>query len=128
MLYVWVHYIIYHTYLWLLPIVLSCILYLRLAKISLSGLFYVTYNTIKSAQPAFFRVRWLFSKKGRNHYEWKDIFWTLPYPLVVRVTIARSSHRRCSVKKGVLKIFANFTRKHYAGVFLINLQTSGLQR
>ena len=82
----------------------------------------------QSAQPAFYRVRWLFGKKSRKHYEWKDLFWTLPYSLVVRITIARSSHRRCSVKKVVLKIFSNFTRKHYAGVFLIKLQTSGLER
>ena len=32
----------------------------------------------------------------------------------------RSSHRRCSVKKGVLKSFADFTRKHLCGsLFLI---------
>ena len=29
----------------------------------------------------------------------------------------RSSHRRCSLKKGVLKNFAKFTAKHPAGVF-----------
>ena len=35
----------------------------------------------------------------------------------------RSSHRRCSVKKGVLKHFANFIGKHrYWSLFLIKLQ------
>ena len=35
----------------------------------------------------------------------------------------RSSHRRCSVKKGVLKKFANFTGKHLCwSLFLIKLQ------
>ena len=35
----------------------------------------------------------------------------------------RSSHRRCSVKKGVLKIFANFTDKHLCwSLFLIKSQ------
>ena len=52
-------------------------------------------------------------KKSRKHFEWKDMFWTLPYFLVVRITISRSSHRRYSVIEGVLTNFANFTRKHY---------------
>ena len=35
----------------------------------------------------------------------------------------RSSHWRCSVKKGVLKNFANFTGKYLCwSLFLINLQ------
>ena len=35
----------------------------------------------------------------------------------------RSSHQRCSVKKGVLKNFANFTGKHPCwSLFLIKLQ------
>ena len=35
----------------------------------------------------------------------------------------RCSHRRCSVKKGVLKSFANFTGKHlWWSLFLINLE------
>ena len=35
----------------------------------------------------------------------------------------RSSHQRCSVKKGVLKNFANFLGKHlYWSLFLIKLQ------
>ena len=35
----------------------------------------------------------------------------------------KSSHRRCSVKKGVLKKVANFTGKHLCrGLFLIKLQ------
>ena len=34
----------------------------------------------------------------------------------------RSSYRRCSVKKGFLKNFANFTEKHLCwSLFLINL-------
>ena len=39
-----------------------------------------------------------------------------------------SSHRRCSVKKGVLSNFAKFTGKHlYQILFLIELQASSLQ-
>ena len=42
-------------------------------------------------------------------------------------SIYGSSHRRCSVKKGVLKNFANFTGKHlFWSLFLIKLQASGL--
>ena len=55
----------------------------------------------------------ILAKKSRKHFEWKDMFWTLPYFLVVRITISRSSHRRYSVIEGVLTNFANFTRKHY---------------
>ena len=37
--------------------------------------------------------------------------------------LRRSSHRRCSVKKDVLKYFANFTGKHLCwSLFLITLQ------
>ena len=40
--------------------------------------------------------------------------------------IFRSSHRRCSVKKGVLRNFAKFTGKHPCqSLFLIKLQASG---
>ena len=40
----------------------------------------------------------------------------------------RSSHLRCSVKKGVLKTFANFLGKHlFLGLFLIKLQALDLQ-
>ena len=36
----------------------------------------------------------------------------------------RSSHRRCSVEKGILKNFANFTGKDlYWSIVLINLRT-----
>ena len=39
----------------------------------------------------------------------------------------RSSHKRCSVKIGVLKNFSNFTGKHlYWSLFLIKLQTCTL--
>ena len=39
----------------------------------------------------------------------------------------RSSHRRCSVKKGVLKKFGNFTGKHLCwSLFLIKLQAQSL--
>ena len=42
----------------------------------------------------------------------------------VRLIITRSRHRRCSVKRGVLKNFANFTGKHLCwSLFLIMLQS-----
>ena len=42
---------------------------------------------------------------------------------VERSTNIRSSHRRCSVKKGVFKNFPNFTGKHLCqSLFLIKLQ------
>ena len=41
----------------------------------------------------------------------------------------RSSHRRCSVKKGVLKNFAELTGKHLCWcLFLIKLQALRLQK
>ena len=41
---------------------------------------------------------------------------------------SRSSHRRWSMKKGVLENFAKFTEKHLCQIsFLINLQASGLK-
>ena len=41
----------------------------------------------------------------------------------------RNSHRRCSVEKGVLKIFANSTGKHlYWSVFLIMFVKSFVQK
>ena len=40
----------------------------------------------------------------------------------------RSSHRRCSLKKSILKNFANFTGKHMSWrLFLIRLQAWGLK-
>ena len=40
----------------------------------------------------------------------------------------RSSHRRCSVNKTVLRNFAKFTGKHLCqSLFLLKLQTSGLR-
>ena len=42
----------------------------------------------------------------------------------VRLNITRQSHRRCSVKRGVLKNFANFTGKHLCWrLFLTMLQS-----
>ena len=44
----------------------------------------------------------------------------------VNKTLTRSSHPRCSVRKGVLRNFAKFTGKHLCRVsFLIKLQVSG---
>ena len=44
------------------------------------------------------------------------------------MTRYRSSHRRCSSKKGVLKNFAKFAGKHLCqSLFLIKLQVLGLQ-
>ena len=41
----------------------------------------------------------------------------------LNLDIARSSHQRCSVKKGALKNFAKFTEKHLCqSLFLIKLQ------
>ena len=41
---------------------------------------------------------------------------------------SRSSHQRCSMKKGVLRNFTKFTRKNLSRVsFLIKLQASGLK-
>ena len=41
---------------------------------------------------------------------------------------SRSSHRRCSIKKGILKNFVNLTGKHlYWSLFLIKLQALSLQ-
>ena len=41
---------------------------------------------------------------------------------------ARSSHQRCSIKKGVLRNFVKFTGKQlWQSLFLIKLQDSGLQ-
>ena len=44
-------------------------------------------------------------------------------------SIIRSSHRRCSVKKAVLKKFADFTGKHLCwNLFLINFQTNFIKK
>ena len=44
-------------------------------------------------------------------------------------SIIRSSHRRCSVKKAVLKEFANFTGKHRCwSLFLIKLQANFIKK
>ena len=45
------------------------------------------------------------------------------------VFLVRSSHLRCSVKKGVLKTFANFTEKYMCwSLFVIKLPATLLQR
>ena len=95
MLYVWVHYTIYHTsYERILP---------TLPRTPLRP---------QRAQPGFYSDRWVLGKKSRKHLERKDLFWTVPYPLVARITIVRSSHQRGSVKKIVSENFANFKMKH----------------
>ena len=38
----------------------------------------------------------------------------------MEMTIIRSSHRRCSVKKGVLRNFAKFTGKHLCQTLFFN--------
>ena len=41
---------------------------------------------------------------------------------------ARSSHQKCSIKKGILRIFVTFTGKHLRqSLLLIKLQGSGLE-
>ena len=57
-----------------------------------------------------------------NILKWQDC--KIFTKLVPLQTPSRSSHRRCSVKKGVLKNLRNFTGKHlYWSLFLIKLQT-----
>ena len=68
----------------------------------------------------FIEAGGVLTKKGRKHFEWKDMFRTFPYSLVVHITISRSSHWRYSVKKGIFKNFANFTRRHYLCWSLFN--------
>ena len=49
--------------------------------------------------------------------------------LYIGYNLYRSSHQRCSMKKGVLRNFAKFTGKHlYQSLFLTKLQASGLWR
>ena len=44
-------------------------------------------------------------------------------PLIVVKVLFRSSHRRCSIKKGVLRNFTKLTRRHLCwSLFLIKLQ------
>ena len=65
----------------------------------------------------FLKHLWLIA----NLIKWQDckIFTNL----VLSQTPSRSSHRKCSVKKGVLKSFANLTGKHVCwSLFLIKLQ------
>ena len=55
--------------------------------------------------------------------------WVDPFAFSVEMAFARkknrSSHQRCSVKKGVLRNFAKFTRKRlYWSLFLTKLQAS----
>ena len=55
--------------------------------------------------------------------------WIFPAQLILHLilTLFRCSHRRCSVKKGVLKSFANFIGKClWWSLFLIKLQTFSL--
>ena len=60
----------------------------------------------------------LFPYKGKDfklfrHFSQKYRFRLIfPWILLINNTNLRSSHRRCSVKKGVLRNFAKFTEKH----------------
>ena len=57
-----------------------------------------------------------------NILKWQDC--KIFTKLVPSQTPSRSSHRRCSVEKGVLKNLRNFTGKHLCwSLFLIKLQT-----
>ena len=47
-------------------------------------------------------------------------------PVVFQDAFCRSSHRKCSVKKGVLKNLANFTGKHLCCSLFYN-KVSGLR-
>ena len=62
----------------------------------------------------------------------QEIIFTVRPPPIKRVlqpdTSDRSSHQRCSARKGVLRIFTKFTGKHLCqSLFLIKLEGSGLQ-
>ena len=46
---------------------------------------------------------------------------------IIHAIIYRSSHRRCSVKKGVFKNFAKFTGKHLCQSLFFN-KVAGLRR
>ena len=53
----------------------------------------------------------------RNHFTWSTTFWkthenSFRAQSTFQLSLARSSHRRFSVKKDVLKNLANFTEKH----------------
>ena len=53
------------------------------------------------------KVIWVYYLLSVNHYKFIIIHLNFPNNLKYR-----SSHRRCSVRKGVLKNFAKFTRKN----------------
>ena len=67
------------------------------------------------------KVKWLLvSKFNMILAKWPEHHFTTQRNVL---GLFRSSHRRCSVKKGVLKTFANFTGKHLCwNLFLITLQ------
>ena len=54
--------------------------------------------------------------KSRYHFYTKIYFWEILLNCLLRCMIFRSSHRRCYLKKGVLKKFAIFTGNTRVGV------------
>ena len=92
------------------------------------------YTTcLKMFKNYFFLISWriiseyvfkiLFSRSSRFY---KDVLSKTISCLPKRPEdVFRSSHRKCSVKKDVLKTFANFTGKHLCWIlFLIKLQAN----
>ena len=81
---------------------------------------------------AFDRIKLLCLKKkntyfalcqGLVRYYLQQYFEVKQIEAIFRRCLFRSSHRTCSLKKGVLKKFAKFTEKHQCwSFFLIKLQ------
>ena len=72
--------------------------------------------------------------KSIFHHFWralkqiKQLFWKVRFLLKLSIKIHRSSHRRCSLRKGVLRNFTKFTRKHLGQNLFFNKVTTLLKK
>ena len=75
-------------------------------------------------------MKWLTHQGMLAFTFWFTIPFTisLPFTFYIQFNSNRSSHRRCSLRKGVLRNFAKFAGKHlFQSLFLIRLLAWGLQ-
>ena len=76
---------------------------------SSKGLWILIINKFAATQKGWLKIIfWILIKKSICHH------------LLVGISMIRSSHGRCSVLRGVLKIFAKFTGKHLCQSLFLN--------
>ena len=111
-----------------------CVFWSSLPLGALSSCFFMTSFTSLSITPLVgnttSKLNWTVHKNSTCYQlTTETVNWKMVNKALQWFQNKRSSHWRCSIKEGVLKIFALFTGKHLRqSLFLIKLQATPFQR